>query len=237
MMAAGRYIYCISELSERTELEDLGLFDRPVRFISFKELGAFVSDVQPGKIKPDLQTITTHQNVVEASRRICPTMPVKFGVVFNTEDGVRELLSKDYDKYKSKLASFKDKDEFGVKVLVSIKGHPYSIAPIKKSTNARSAGKGTDYLVKLREEESQRSERLKIREKLREKIRQELLEYAEVETLLNSDLPEILLNSAYLVKRSNQEAFKASVEKIRKRIESGGFLMHCSGPWAPYSFC
>jgi hypothetical protein len=235
-LAGARYIYCISELPERTDLESLGLFDKPVRFIGYKELGAFVSDVQPVKIKPDLQTITTHQNVVEASRRIGPTMPVKFGVVFNTEDGVRELLAKDYNKYKSKLASFRDKDEFGVKVLVSNKTHPYSNGS-KKSGHVRSAGKGTEYLMKLREEDAQRSERLKAREKLRETIRHELSEFAEAETILNSDLPQIILNSAYLVKRNDQDAFKGAVEKIRKRIESGGFLMHCSGPWAPYSFC
>jgi hypothetical protein len=237
MMAAGRYLYCISESSGYSGLESLGLFEKPVRFIGYKELGAFVSDVQPGKIRPDLQTITAHQNVVEASRKMGPTMPVKFGVIFNTEDGVRELLSKDYEKYRSKLASFRDKDEFGIKVLVSNPAHSYSKPVVRKIERPRSAGKGTDYLMKLREEDAQRSERLKAREKLRETIRSELSEYAEAETPLNSDVPQIVLNSAYLVRRTKQESFKASAEKIGKRIESGGFLMYCSGPWAPYSFC
>ena len=235
----GTYVYCIAGLSAGQDLGNIGLFDQPVRFVGHKGIGAFVSTVQSEKIKPELDAIMIHQRVVEASRKVCTTLPVKFGVIFNSDKGIKDLLSKDFEKYSQKLSSFKDKDEYGIKILEST-SKPNPIAPKKVAQGkkiGRSEGAGTEYLMKLRQEESARNERLQRREKAKETIRQQLLEFAEKDALLRTDLPQILLNGAFLVKRSNQEAFAARVENIRKRLLDEGLMIHVSGPWAPYSFC
>lgn len=233
----GKYVYCISELpsAEGIELGKIGLFDDTVRFISYKGIGAFVGDLKSVKIVPNIETITGHQRVVEASRKICTTLPVKFGVIFSSDNGVREMLAKDYQKYKSKISNLRGKDEFGVKVM-----EVRTPATETKSTKPRSVynpGAGTDYLMSLKREETQRMDRLMNKEKKKEIIDKELSEFCERTINLGTDVPQMMLNNAYLVKRSDQQAFISKVDTIREELGREGLLVHVSGPWAPYSFC
>jgi gas vesicle protein GvpL/GvpF len=234
---AGTYVYCISDLSTGRELGNIGLFDGPVRYVGHKGIGAFVSTLQSERINPELEMIMAHQRVVEESRKLSTTLPVKFGVIFNSDKGIKELLAKDFEKYSSKLAAFRDKDEFGVKVIQTSKQEVPRARIASKTKTVRAAGAGTEYLTRLREEEAARTERLQNKEKAAEMIRKQLSEFAEKDALLRTDLPQILINGAFLVKRSNQEAFTSQIETIRKQIGDDGLLIHVSGPWAPYSFC
>jgi hypothetical protein len=219
------------------ELGNIGIFDSAVRYVGYKGIGAFFSNIQSDKVKPELEMIMAHQRVVEASRKLSTTLPVKFGVIFNSEKGIKDLLTKDFEKYTTKLATFRDKDEFGVKVIQSSKPAPTNTRVVPKKKAARSVGAGTEYLTRLREEEAARTERLQNKEKAADMIRKQLSEFAEKDALLRTDLPQILINGAFLVKRSKQEEFASQIETIRKQIDSEGLLIHVSGPWAPYSFC
>jgi hypothetical protein len=238
---AGKYVYCICDLAPTDiEIGNIGLFDGPVRFVSYRGIGAFIGDLQSEKITPDIETITSHQRVVEASRKLSTTLPVKFGVIFNSDKGVKEMLSKDFEKYRAKISSLKGKDEFGVKVLEANNGESDvgEAKPKSPSSPLRSSGRsGTEYLLALKHEETIRMERLRSREKWRQAINDELSGLAERSVTLRADIPQILLNCAYLVKRSNQETFLSRAELLREKNSSKGLLVHVSGPWAPYSFC
>jgi hypothetical protein len=235
-LAAGKYIYCISDLSSSdVEIGNIGLFDAPVRFLSYKGIGAFVSDLGPEKVTPDIETITGHQKVVEASRKICTTLPVKFGVIFNNDGGVKQMLAKDFEKYKSKLSSFKGKDEFGVKVIQTSK--PELKTKTRRAQVKNGSRAGTEYLLALKREETDRMDRLRSREKTKQAINDELAELADRTVSLRADIPQILLNSAYLVRRANQSDFITKGEELREKIGVDGLMVHVSGPWAPYSFC
>jgi hypothetical protein len=223
----GRYVYCISELP--CELGSLGLYAKPVRCLEYSGVVAFVSDVSSDKITPDVETISGHQRVVEASRKVSTTLPVKFGVMFQNDAGVKKMLATNLEQYKTKLASFRGKDEFGVKVIES-----GSSKPAGKKTGAK---KGTEYLMELKRDEAARMERLRAREKVKERVDLELAGTVDASASLRTDLPQILVNAAYLVSQSRQESFSRKVEALRERLGGEGFLVHVSGPWAPYSFC
>jgi len=147
------------------------------------------------------------------------------------------LLTNEFEKYLMKLDAFRDKDEFGVKVIQSSKPPEETNREISKKKGGQGTGIGTEYLTTLREKEAARTERLQNRERAAELIRKQLSEFAEKDALLRADLPQILINGAFLVKRSKQEAFASQIESIRKQIDHEGLLIHVSGPWAPYSFC
>jgi hypothetical protein len=231
----GRYIYCISESSRDQNLDAVGILGRPVFFVGFKDIGAYVSKVPYEDLETNIQTIETHQHVVELSRVRVSTLPVKFGVIFKTDDGVKTLLTKSYDDYKSKLTKFRNKDEFGLKVLIT--KQTSGIEPKAPKRGKTSVGEGASYFQKLRDEETKRSDELKKWDKIRGVIREELSEHAEQQTVLSSDLPQILLNAAYLVDRKKTAAFESSGKNVRLRFEPEGLAFHMSGPWAPYSFC
>lgn len=239
-MIEGRYIYCISGKNNESGAETLGLMQRPVYFLSYKDIGAYVSKIPFDDIKTDIESIEVHQRVVEFSRLRSATLPVKFGVIFKTEDGVRSMLSKSYDDYMSKLIRFQNKDEFGVKVLIRNQGsrqNGQTQNRAKLKNRSKALGEGALYFQKLREEETRRSDELRKWDALRATIREELAKHSDQQASLNSDLPQILLNSAYLVDRHRRAVFESNVDDIRMRFEPQGLTIHLSGPWAPYSFC
>jgi hypothetical protein len=232
---SGKYVYCISDLPG--ELGGIGLFDKPVGFVNYNGIVAFVSEVQAEKVSLDIETISAHQRVVEASRKFSTTLPVKFGVIFNTEAAVKKMLASSFDEYKSKLASFRGKDEFGVKVLETSENEK-SKSDVKKEKGTSHRSKtGTEYLLKLKRDEAARIDRLRSRERLKEDVDAELVGVVEASTSLRADLPQIVVNAAYLVAKPRQDAFSSKIELLRTKLAEKGFLIHVSGPWAPYSFC
>ena len=238
-MTDGRYIYCISEMGEDRDLNAVGILGRPVFFIGFKDIGAYVSIVPYEELKTDIEVIESHQHVVERSREKVATLPVKFGVIFKTDEGVRSLLAKSYEEYRAKLSKFRNKDEFGLKVLITKQSTDSTKKEemVKASGNRSKVGEGAAYFQKLRDEEAKRANELKIWDGIRGEIKERLSEHAVQQTVLNSDLPQILLNAAYLVDRKKKDAFFNSIEQVRSRFEHSGVAIHMSGPWAPYSFC
>ena len=206
-----------------------------MRVLGFNGISVLVSDLQSEKITPDIQTITAHQRVIEAARKMGTTLPVKFGVIFNNDKGIKDMLAKDLEKYKLKLSSFEGKDEFGIKVIETMKSS--SSAKAKKPRSRATAGAGTEYLTALKREEASKMDSLRNKEKTKQEINDELAELAESSVNLRADIPQILLNRAYLVKQSNQASFVSRADSLRDRISRDGLLVHVSGPWAPYSFC
>ena len=46
--------------------------------------------------------------------------------------------------------------------------------------------------------------------------------------------PELLLSAAYLIPRTNLDAFRARVQRLDDQHPALTFV--CTGPWPPYSF-
>ena len=89
----------------------------------------------------------------------------------------------------------------------------------------------------MRMDESIKNETLKKIDEMTGEIHQELANIVTDSTVLKSDVQEIVLNTAYLIDKDNISKFIESVEKIKIKCKKHGFIIHQSGPWAPYSFC
>lgn len=223
----------------------IGISNGDVYTIIHKGISAMVSAVPFEEIPPNVSNITAHQRVVEASRNMGATIPVRFGVIFKTEEGIKKFLAQRTDEYKSKLTMFRDSDEFGIKVVLERDGmarikklveeDSASVKKMKKEIS--SATEGTAYFLKMKMDETLKHETLKRVEKLAKDVHAELSKSAKEGSLLKIEDPQIILNAAYLVRRKDHGDFNTSVASLKKTYESAGLIFHMSGPWAPYSFC
>jgi len=244
-MADGRYVYCIVDTAEPTALEDVGLLGKPGLIVGHKDIGAVVSIVPYAEIEANIDNILAHQRMVEASRKIGTTLPVKFGTIFRKEDGVTTLLSASYDDYRKKLTKLEGMDEFGVKVLFNkaglakVKSAVEQTSPevVKMRRSLAKAGEGKSYFTKLKMNEAIRSEAYRKMDELSRQIHDDLVLNSQGNSILKAEHEQIVLNAAYLVRREEGNAFLARAGRLGKEFAEKGLLVHSSGPWAPYSFC
>src|SRR5437660_11345739 len=102
-MIKGRYVYCILEGEKKSDIGNIGLFDGSVYTIGHKDINAIVSTIPFKETQANVDNIIAHQRVVEASRKIGTTLPVKFGVIIKNEEGVKKLLVQSYRDFRSKI--------------------------------------------------------------------------------------------------------------------------------------
>ena len=240
----GRYLYCVTEAVD-TDLGKIGLRNSKVFPVLYRDLVGVVSSIAYESLEASLPDILVHQKVVEACWSKGTTLPVRFGVIFKNENGVRQMLAKSYEEYKAKLTNLEKKDEYGAKVIISEEG----LKKIKQGIESQSeevgklkkvvakSTRGTSYLLKIKMDEALRNETAKTIEELAKNVHTDLTKAALQSALLKSDHEQIALNAAYLVPRGQRKEFEAQVVAVKRRYESEGVGIHLSGPWAPYSFC
>lgn len=244
MTSEGRYLYCVTEPLD-VKVGNIGIAGKEVSGVLYKDVTAVVSAIPFETIDASLDNIMLHQKVVEACRLKATTLPVRFGVIFKNEQGVKEMLSKSYEDYHAKLAKLRGKDEFGAKVIIDEAGLKKikaevetESAEVKKLNKAvAKASKGTSYLLKIRMDEALRIETAKRIENLSRGVYAELAQAALEGALLKTEHEQIVLNAAYLVDRARRDEFQAEAGKVKRKYERQGLAIHLSGPWAPYSFC
>jgi hypothetical protein len=244
MTAEGRYLYCVTE-GEGDALGKIGLAGKEVFGVAYKDIAAIVSTIPFKTMESTLTSILTHQQVVEACTARATTLPVRFGVIFKNEEGVKELLVKSYSSYRAKILELRGKEEFGAKLILDEAGLKKIRAEVEKESeelgrlrkSMAKATRGTLYLLKIKMDEALRSETAKRIGDVSGAVHSELGRAAVQSTLLKSEHEQIILNGAYLVDRSKQSEFQSEAEKIKGKFEKQGLTIHVSGPWPPYSFC
>ena len=244
-MIKGRYVYCILESEKKPDIGNIGLFDSNVYTVNHKDLNAIISAIPFKETQANVDNIIAHQRVVEASRKIGTTLPVRFGVIIKTEEGVKNLLVKSYRDFRLKISKFKDKDEFGVKVIFdknNIKKtkktiHDTSEEVKKIKEEMTNAGDGTAYFLKMKMDEAIKNETLRKIDRLSGEIHSDLARSADDSRLLKTDIDQVVLNVAYLVKKEDHESFNLKLKKLEEKYKKDNLTFHLSGPWAPYSFC
>ncbi|MGI0059999.1 MAG: GvpL/GvpF family gas vesicle protein [Nitrosotalea sp.] len=243
-MVDGKYLYCIRDGSKNYHFSDAGLFGKQAYTIAYKDISAVVSNIPFKEMQSDVENLTAHQRVVEESRSLGTTLPVRFGIMFKTDDGVKKMLVKSYFDLKSKVTKLKDKDEYGLKVIIDksdlkkislVEHNSPEIEKIKKEIT--SSGQGTAYFLKMKMDEAIKNQTYKKIDKISGQIHNELTKASEDGCLLKSEFDQIVLNASYLVYRDQTVKFNQKLDSLKEKYESDGFIFHLSGPWAPYSFC
>lgn len=151
-------------------------------------------------------------------------------------------------KFLRLLNKFKDKEEWGVKIYSDrkklaqvLERKDREIKKLKKQIASASAGHA--YLLKKKRQE-------KLEEKVVETVNQCISEIfrnlgkMSEASHLNKNLPpslsgkekEMILNSVYLVNKTNFNQFSKLLNRMLKKYQEFGLEGEFSGPWPVYSF-
>ncbi|MGW3418501.1 GvpL/GvpF family gas vesicle protein [Streptomyces phaeochromogenes] len=195
-------------------------------------------------------TARAHQNVIDALTVVTSPLPLRLATVFRDDSGVRTMMEEREETFLRTLDRLDGRVEWGVKVYVeSPEPSPEPAENTQSSGNpdsrpAPSPAKpvsGRDYLRQRRGQHRAHEEKWEQAEEFSRRLHETLSGYAE-ETRIHAPQNAALsrasgrnvLNAAYLVPRSESEAFVELVD--RTKDDSPGLRVELTGPWAAYSF-
>jgi len=237
---AGKYVYCIIKAEQPLRFGPLGIGAEPaeVHTVHFRDIAAVVSNTPMVVQDPTRDNVLAHQRVNETVMQQHTVIPMSFGTVFKTDDDIMELLRSAYEAFLDVLMKMQDKFEFGLKVLWDrdqiIREIEEEDEDIRRLKGEISSQKGSTYFARMQYGRlidaalQARSERYvaEIFEALR-----------DVSVASRSNKPigdRMIMNAAFLVARSREQAFDARVKDIGQRFEKLTFKY--TGPWPPYNF-
>ncbi len=237
---AGKYVYCVIKSERSLSFGLLGIGPDPaeVHTVHYRDIAAIVSTTPMVVQDPTRDNVLAHQRVNETVMQQHTVIPMSFGTVFKTDDDIMELLRSAYDAFTDVLNKMQDKFEFGLKVLWDrdqiIREIEEEDEDIRRLKGEISTQKGSTYFARMQYGRlidaalQARSERYvaEIFEALR-----------DVSVASRSNKPigdRMIMNAAFLVARTLEQAFDARVKDIGQRYEKLTFKY--TGPWPPYNF-
>ncbi len=243
----GTYIYCIAEAqafengSPPFTTPGIDGPDHPVRTVKYADLVAVVSDAQHEHYDVTRENLQTHARVLEEAMTRSDVLLVSFGIVSTGDQEVQELLLKrEADELHRFLEYVHGRIELDLSILWNreqlfseIVAESDEIRALRDSI----AGQNPDAVYQ---------ERVRLGEltaaaidQRREQEAQAILEALEplaVETKLNDLLTDMMiLNAAFLVDKSQEQAFDAEVQAIGEG-QADRLIFRYVGPLPPYNF-
>lgn len=260
-MADGLYLYCVREKADTIRVFSAKGIDgkNGVFVFPHRELEAVVSGVPMEEFngREDLNWIKEkaiiHEQVIEEAmkkgRGFLGLVPMRFGVIFKNETGLKTSLDKNYSKIMSVLKKIRGKQEWGLKIYLKDKGK-FSDEIKRKSAlvKAKEAEmnllpEGAAYFMEgelkgIVSEEMNRE--LDGRTKsIFEDLKGCTADAVKCKVLqreLTGIKEDMVLNAAYLVSEEKVGDFKKEVEDLNQKICKDGFSVRYSGPWPAYNF-
>ncbi len=236
----GKYVYCVIRSGRPLRFGPIGLGPEAgeVHTINYRDIAAVVSDTPIEVPEPTRQNVLAHEHVNETVMRKHTVIPMSFGTVFKTNDDIVELLRSAYDAFKDVLVKMEDKLEFGLKVLwdrdAVVRELETQNEDIRRLKDEISSQKGSTYFARMQYGRlvdaalQNRSEQYvaEIFSRLRE---------AAIASRANKPIGDrMIMNAAFLVSRTKEEAFDAAVKKIGADYDK--LMFKYTGPWPPYNF-
>lgn len=248
----GVYLYCIANSGVEADFGHIGIEDRLVYTVPFRDIGAVVHRCHAEPYKTDDEEkakdwILAHQYVVDlATTRFGTVIPLTFDTIFKGGDAVVEgWLRDEYDRLKGMLQRFEGKAEYGIKVYLDkeyaeeMVNRNEEIGALRKGLEGKPEGMA--YLLRKRLEQSVKVQKdietRSLAEKLRKRIAGLVDEIRFEQT--KRGLPEkwgdklMILNLSCLVKDDSVKALGNLLGEIN---DEKGLTVRFTGPWPPYSF-
>lgn len=178
--------------------------------------------------------VRAHESVLDQIVTVATVVPMRFGSIFSSEQGLRAMLAEHETGLKEALDRVRGRSEWGVKVYCDQRALSRQLAgPPEK---ARS---GRDYLLQKSAELRVQTETAEAAAAVASQVHQELSVLAVDATTMaarGGDLASVVvLNGAYLVGERGREAFMQRVEALQGE-HAGAYIFEVTGPWPPYNF-
>jgi hypothetical protein len=256
------YLYCVT--TDRPNInESAECIDDPFH-INYNDLYAVVSyvssnDFSDEHLENNLSNLEWLEkkarfhdktiNEIMKGNNISALIPFKFATVFFDEDSLNSFLNNYYEALKTNLDFLRNKEEWGVKIYydkslleIDILKNDAEIKKIDMEINASPSGKA--FLLKRKKQELLKNllhnkakeygnECYHLLKKISDKIKINNLQKKE----LTGKDSEMILNIIFLVGKDNIPFFCDTISNLKKRFESKGFEIDCTGPWPTYNFC
>lgn len=236
------YTYGIIDSNDRVNEASNGLEGAAIYNIPYRDIGLVASDFPPSsKIfgrSVNLDRVLKHLEVVERLMDKFTVLPVRYLTVFNGKEDALFTMGDNYDDFRGNLNRLQNKVEFGVKVIWPGDAISKQIASAYgEDVHNMSMLAGSPVKTFLKE----KFVKYKIEVDLEEQansciavVDDFLSGFAVEKKLEKLKSKNLLLNSAYLVKREEQDNFKQAFRQLRTTQSSFKYLF--SGPWPPYNF-
>ncbi|MBU4501467.1 MAG: GvpL/GvpF family gas vesicle protein [Nanoarchaeota archaeon] len=214
------YVYCIINKNIKQSFGYIGVEDKEVYTIPHKDVSLVVHDSdKEAKLNVEDHLIC-HQYVISFLTKKFNTV-IPFGMnTFIKKEKAEPFLEKNYETFKKKLESLKDKSEFIVQIF-------YDPEPKKSELK----GSVKDYILK---QKKLRKDVLEELTKFRKKFYNQIKEIVDdIKIKEDEDDEKPLLSMSCLVHKNKVKELQKSLRNISSRQ---GFRVHFSGPWTIYSF-
>jgi len=244
---SARYLYAITRGSDPASIADVtGLGGSRLEVVEHRGLVAVVSDVDLDEygeepLRQNLESIEwleevarVHDSVVHAVTALGPTAPLRLATICLDDQGVRRRLDEWYFALEQILDRVEGRMEWSVKVF----------APEARAAAPVAAGGslgGADYLRQKRAATEARAHADEVAARVGDEVHDTLSSVSVASRRLQPQDPRLtgrpgtmLLNGAYLIEKSDGDAFKTRVAVLAESNDS--VEISCVGPWPPYSF-
>jgi vacuolar-type H+-ATPase subunit F/Vma7 len=221
MTSEGKYIYCIIASKDDRSFGSIGVGGRKdeVLTVGYEELRMVSSRHPVAKITPTRDNLLAHSSVIEVvMKEFACVLPFRFGIIAG-DDQIREILKKEYNKFKKLLDKLNNKKELGVKAIFNEEAIYKHILEKHKDIHKLKMS-----IVSLPAEKT-RSQRMKIGEMVEAALREEvetlkkdilsILSPLATEVKINKTFGErMIVNAAFLVEKDKEEVFYCRVNDI-----------------------
>ena len=247
----GKYIYCVVGTRDKKNFGPVGIGGRgdEVDTLCYEDLAAVISDSPVTKYPISRENTLAHQRVMEEVMKYYTILPVKFGTIAETKNGIppeenirERVLKGRYEELQGLLEAMNNKVELGVKALWTdmkvifgeIVDNNKEIRRLRNWIATRPAGQTRDAKIKLGEMVQSALERKKNRE---EKLMLDALKEISVDHRTNRVFGDkMILNAAFLVEANRKEKeFDNIVNKLSIKCE-GRIKFKYVGPSPPCNF-
>lgn len=244
-MSEGKYIYLIIEETGNKSFGPIGINNREVNLVHYKDIAAAVSNTPVINFdrldKKELtKHVAIHQKVQEQAMKDYDVCPMTFGIIAPSLDEVQRILERVYLQFKTALKKVEGKAEFAVqvkwdqkKLLSELANTNPEIQKLKQEMSLKSSILGMP--VKLRigkliyeKVENQRAAYIK-------DIREELDSLSYDSTLNKLIEDDMIANFSFLIERAKEPELDKKMQELGEKY-GDKLKFKYIGPMPPYSF-
>ena len=251
----GRYVYGVTIGDKEVRLGAIGIEGSEVYTIPYEDISAIVHDcsTKPYQSTDDEMVrnwVRAHQSVLDtAGKQLGIVIPLGFDTILESRDDatspdqvVRDWLKLDYARLREVMRKIEGKNEYAVHVsyepgliVKQISEQSEEIRKIKEEMAAKPPGTAYMYRQKLERVVKMETERLADEwfSDFYGRIKKHTDDIVIEKTRKLNNGKMMLLNLSCLVAREKVDSLGKELEEINNM---GGFSIHFSGPWPPYSF-
>lgn len=254
------YLYGVTYHDSVNELDMLGIDNNNKLYsVEYNDLKAIVSNVLYEEFNEESfaknvedmnwlkENAVLHSNIVnELFNTLNGIVPVKFGSIFVTEEGLCNFLIENYQYLIKNIEISKGKEEWGIKIYSDINKFITTNMKDEKqevSEQASEISTGAGYFLKKKLfgmiEQKAKDKIIMLSQKIFDEISVRSVE-SKLNKLLSKEATgvsfEMYLNSVFLINKDKVDLFKSMIEEYKHDYKNIGLYIEESGPWPTYNF-